>query len=73
MCPHNEQLKIKLVVARGDQSMADCSASENYCLCLLKMLSQETQVDHLINVAGNTGVVPVRSLLRFLENDEELV
>lgn len=53
--------------------MADCSASENYCLCLLKMLSQETQVDHLINVAGNTGVVPVRSLLRFLENDEELV
>lgn len=41
--------------------MADCSECENSCLCLLEMLSQETHVDHLLDVAENTGVGPMRS------------
>lgn len=41
--------------------MADCSEWKNYCLCVLKMFSQETHFDHLINVAENTGVGPVLS------------
>lgn len=53
--------------------MADCSERKNYCLCVLKMFPQETQVCHLINAAENIVVGPVLSQLRFLEDHGTLV